>query len=354
MYVTAALLFTGMLVFPPEKEKQEILLKLKSRMRQRDARNSMSSDSSGSVLASYDISANKATHLSPPKSRFATAVLLRGHRGNLIKYNESVVQRNIAIARQDWSPVVDHLVFYDDAMPKADREYIQAQTSLSLRFIDVEAFFAVGREEHERRNAKGGYDKRCNPTGLAKRFSAGYKAMCHFWYSGFLQFTRDYDTILRVDDDVVFSGVCDIGIPPRPGQRQEFLASTSERSPYDVSAGITRGMRSILAEVGFKHGFLKKLPPDGKFSWPYSPTTQMMLLNATRLRSDHRIVASMAAIDATGCQYSNRWGDMPLWGGSANLFQLPIARFRTCDYTHGSNNQSFASQCRGHQRCIPQ
>ena len=41
----------------------------------------------------------------------------------------------------------------------------------------------------------------CPVNGGSNYFSFGYKGMCQFWFTDFQEYVKDYDWLLRVDDD---------------------------------------------------------------------------------------------------------------------------------------------------------
>ena len=67
-----------------------------------------------------------------------------------------------------------------------------------------------------------------------------------------------------------------------------------------------------------------------------SPQTSVMLVDVRWARET--LGAFWRAVDATGCVYDNRWGDLPLWGAALALHGERAA-ILPLSYEHGSHMQ---------------
>jgi hypothetical protein len=129
----------------------------------------------------------------------------------------------------------DHLLFHEADFPDAHKIFLQSTVpSTPLRFINVQAFFDAGRRYLDAQRAQvraegataarararelgakcwvdgEGTDRDYEPFYKSKEefkafmtdasnteaCCAGYKTMCHFWFSGFLEYARPHSNPL--------------------------------------------------------------------------------------------------------------------------------------------------------------
>ena len=194
----------------------------------------------------------------------------------------------------------DIVVFHEGNILEGHREYIQSMTpDLPLIFRDV-------RHEFEM-EAGSGSDTclYCKPTPESERFPVGYKHMCRFWFSRFLKHTRDYDIVIRIDEDC--------WIEPFDLHRvlEHMRASGCVYvTPRWVGAddpSVTDGLIAVCDAFARDHG----LPAP---SYDRNPYTSVFIMDAAYFRENRIVQAFFRRIEETGCIYRNRWGDLPLWG----------------------------------------
>lgn len=114
--------------------------------------------------------------------RKAIALLTRGYKTN--DEYASLLNRNKTI-ENNINNDYDFLVFNEGNITGDQQKYIQSNTSLPLKFITIPKF--------EPRN-----HAIFQPT---QPWGWNYRHMCNFWFSGFLDYVKDYDQLLRIDED---------------------------------------------------------------------------------------------------------------------------------------------------------
>lgn len=77
-----------------------------------------------------------------------------------------------------------------------------------------------------------------------------------------------------------------------------------------------------------------------------SPYTNVMLVNV-RWARDNPAQRWFNRVDATGCVFRNRWGDLPLWGATMAAMGIPRYTLSGWAYTHGSHGRHCACDVRG-------
>ena len=315
----------------------------------------------------------------------ATAMLLKPGEGiNSGKYINEILRRNNAISKCVWADQVDHLVFYEESgegyVPAGHLDYIQNRSNLELTFVGVADVFIAGACTNEVLNSKvsnvdsgGGSeanDGLCPATPLSSAFRSGYKSMCWFWYSAFLQYVDAYELILRIDDDCFL-----MGAPPWPGRGLDSRSGSEgfgdnwvSRSPLvsvqdEVmdSMHVTRGMRAFFGHLAERldappallprsdEESIRAISGSAAAHFPEewdSPYTNVLLYNVALLRSDPRLAWVQRQVGISGCVFRNRWGDLPLWGATRELLGWPTrslgSRF---PYYHGSHWRKARVQC---------
>jgi hypothetical protein len=152
--------------------------------------------------------------------------------------------------------------------------------------------------------------------------------MCWFWYAGFLQFVKDYHWILRIDSDCVMEVAGDPWLNGlQPGSRIGFM------SQIDMDASfVIIGMRELFTNLAIERG-LNPFPEEWK-----SPLSNVMAIDVQWFRHDHMARHAFKAVNASRCVWLNRWGDMPLWGATITLLDVPRSHVQNFNYYHGSWN----------------
>ena len=133
-------------------------------------------------------------------NKYAIVVLTRGynnpiHYSSLIFRNKQIEEQILRKSNRNF----DIIIFHEGNIAKDHQKFISNGTpNLKLIFIDI-----------KKTNPKTAFDDNrnlvnidlCPPTVESNMFPLGYKHMCHFWSIDFLEYLKDYEFIIRIDED---------------------------------------------------------------------------------------------------------------------------------------------------------
>ena len=98
----------------------------------------------------------------------------------------------------------DVVIFCERRMSVHEKQ-LRRGSKLPLKFVYVDESLLAGEADYLKSKlnltTKTVMSTLCPANAGSIYFSLGYKGMCQFWFSGFLQFVKNYDWLLRVDDD---------------------------------------------------------------------------------------------------------------------------------------------------------
>lgn len=212
------------------------------------------------------------------------ACLTRGY-DNLKDYS-MLLKRNKHIENH-YTLKVDSLIFHEGNISKEHQKYIQDQTTVCLKFINVKNGLAF-RKEKEKIKIENG-----------KRFGYGYRHMCSFWFVDFWNFVKDYDYILRIDEDCYI----DFDIKKLFCSFKDYLFIAG-RWHFDENY-------VVVGLNDFTTNFIGNQKIRGESSGPY---TNVFALNLKYIRKEVKIMEYIKNVDESNNIYKHRWGDLPLWG----------------------------------------
>ena len=238
---------------------------------------------------------NKETMINTDKN--AIVVLTRGYNNNG-EYGK-LVKRNNAIYDNYYKNIenknmYDVVIFHEGNITEEQQVYIQSQTpDLPLLFQKVD-FLNINVN-----------NPMCHQSELSNNFGNGYKNMCYFWSISFLQYLKNYKYIFRIYEDCYIDNI-------RPDLVEEYeknniMYAFSFDNGYDVG-DVTKGMEDLFNE------YIKKnnLPQtNNKMVFPY---TNLMIINIPYFSNNEVVMGVLNEIQKSECIFSNRWGDLPIWG----------------------------------------
>ena len=125
----------------------------------------------------------------------------------LEKYDKTIILRNKSVRDHLYtiyttttgmtSAVADVIIFHEGNVWPTHQEYIQRATSdMPITFVNISTVF---QDFHVVNNPL------CPPSILSdqKNTPPGYNSMCYFWFVSFRDYVKQYDWMLRFDDDCV-------------------------------------------------------------------------------------------------------------------------------------------------------
>jgi hypothetical protein len=225
----------------------------------------------------------------------AIVVLTKGYNtleqyDSLIKRNESIYSKFYSKANKD---MFDIVIFNEGNITTEHQEYIQSRTpELPLKFTSI-AFY---------NNIE--VNNMCPPTELSNRFPNGYKNMCYFWSIDFLRYLKEYNYVIRIDEDCIIHKL-DSDIIERYTRDNIMFSSANyqESDDIDVTVGMDRFFNTFLSE--------NSLSQKNELKMPY---TNFVIINIQYFYHNTIIKKVLEKIKDTNCIFSNRWGDLPIWG----------------------------------------
>jgi hypothetical protein len=259
-------------------------------------------------------------------SKKAICVLARGHK-NLEKY-ETLIARNNAISEvilKESKAEIDVIIFHEGNINQEHQQYINKNSKIkNIKYVSVEAVF------NEKNYAKSKY---CTETRLSNSFGYGYKCMCKFWFSGFIEYTKNYDYVIRIDDDCIIEYFnVDATIEEMKQNKIRYVAaSIFGNDEKNVTIGIEKLCNDFINE--------NKIHATPRFD--YNPYTNLFIIDAKYFRSNETYLRFSSKVNSSGCIFINRWGDHLLWGvilsilPDDNIFNVN----NDIKYLHGSHRR---------------
>ena len=244
------------------------------------------------------------------------AVLTRGYT-NISSY-QKLIRRNTQISKNLNNKDIDCLIFHEGNIPEEHQTYIQEKTpELRLIFINVNNGHAFKKENelipHSEESKKWG--------------GTGYRHMCAFWFTQFLEFTQEYDKLLRIDEDCYI----DFNVDQQFETLDQFTFVCG-RWEHDNYSYVTRGLLQVSINIfGCSNHTL---------FGPYTNVTGFNLkIIRNTIENNETLRKYIDTIISSNGIYQHRWGDLPLWGEMiVNIYGKSSVKLDKLRYFHESHN----------------
>ena len=223
--------------------------------------------------------------------KYCIVVLTRGYN-NLNEYKK-LIDRNIAIYDKIYSKKnnFDIIIFNEGNINTEQQKYIQSNTpNMPLIFKTVQFYNTDIINDY------------CPPI---LDFSSGYKNMCYFWSIDYLEYLKEYDFMIRIDEDCVIETL-DPNIIDKYKEKNIKFSSAYFQGEDDPN--VTIGMKELVDNFMTKHN-LKKIKDELR-----CPYTNFMIVNIPYFKNNKTIQQLLDEIKKSNCIFSNRWGDLPIFG----------------------------------------
>lgn len=120
-----------------------------------------------------------------------------------------LIIRNIHLARMFYREGhvnnFDVVIFCEHLIDMDMQEKLQNSSKLPLKFVFVDEQLRGSEKEYltkkKEPSAQRQMHKMCPENGGSNYFGFGYKSMCQFWFTDFQKYVKEYDWLLRIDDD---------------------------------------------------------------------------------------------------------------------------------------------------------
>lgn len=259
--------------------------------------------------------------------KVAIVLLTRGYN-DLRAYN-MLIYRNRHIAmnfylKLDNKEDYDIIIYHEGNITIEQQKYIQSKTPrLPLIFKKVEFINQITIN-----------NCLCPPTSLSSNFSIGYKNMCYFWSINFLNYLINYDYIIRIDEDCNLLHI-PIDIIDSYSKNNIVFSSAyyQEEDEAAVTVGLYKLFNSFIAQNNIK-------PYKNKIECPY---TNFMVVNINYFNNNEQVQKILKLIKESNCIFSNRWGDLPIWGYilSYLIDEKMYLKDDSIMYIHGSHKKKI-------------
>ena len=217
----------------------------------------------------------------------ALVILTRGYKEEH-KYN-SLLKRNKQLEIY-YNKNIDYIIFHEGNISEEHQKYINNETIIPFKFINVEKEFKIKDENLKFRHK-------------TFQWGMGYRNMCNFWFCGFWKYVEKYDKILRIDEDcLIYYDYNKIFL-----LLNNKVACYGKWMPFD-SYKVTKGLNKFTVD------FLKsnnKIVKPKKCNGPY---TNIIGFNLNLLRCHKLLNKYIKEVYKSNQIYISRWGDLPLWG----------------------------------------
>jgi hypothetical protein len=221
------------------------------------------------------------------------AVLTRGYN-NILHYN-TLIKRNKHIVSNLKDKSIDVLIFHEGNITEEHQLFIKNETpEIKIQFVNISD---VAFQSYK----KNVVVEEVPFVGI------NYRHMCSFWFVNFFDAVKNYDKLLRIDEDCfIDSSIDEIFV-----QLDTHLFVTGrEFHDYEfVTKGLNDFSLDFLNKYKDVYTFKKEDPkkPDG-------PYTNVIGLSLDKILNNEMFLSYRNEIDKSDMIYKRRWGDLPLWG----------------------------------------
>jgi len=266
------------------------------------------------------------------ENKNAIVALTRGYN-DLSRY-DVLIKRNISIYEK--ISVInnnfDVILFHEGNITDEQQNYIQSKTPLlPLKFFNVKE---VGTKNAFNDSLNIVNNELCPPTQLSLSFSLGYKHMCHFWSIDFLQYLKNYKYIMRLDEDCIVTKIdVDVFNHMNVNNLKYLSPCFQEQDDPNVIVGLEKLWNEFIS--------VNNIVPYKNFNDVRCPQTNFMVIDVDYFNTNETINNILKTIDNCHGIYSNRWGDLPIWGLilSTLVDKKLYKEITDISYYHGSWNK---------------
>lgn len=254
----------------------------------------------------------------------AIVVLTKGYDNK--KDYKMLVNRNNSIYEKFYSKLNDrekfhNIVYHEGNITDVHQRYIQSKTpGLPIFFIAI----LFRDQAYPEKNFV------CHATEASNNFSNGYKNMCQFWTIDFLKYLKNFEYIIRIDEDCIINKI-----------PKNILEIYKEKNIF-YSSPYFQGKDSKEVVVGLKD-FFSKINNNIKYKDIKYPYTNFFIMNISYFNRRKKLKEALTLIDETNCIFINRWGDLPIWGFLLKYYINPCNYIedKNLSYFHGSHDASI-------------
>ena len=160
--------------------------------------------------------------------------------------------------------------------------------------------------------------------------------MCSFWFVDFWHYVKDYDQMLRIDEDCNIEFNIDQVFSQLEREDCLFVAGIVTICLPSMTVGLNDFTLQFMETKG-RH--LGRAPPHPKTA--SGPYTNVFGIDLRFVRDHPLLVDYIHQVDVGNYIYSRRWGDLPLWGEAIEYIFGPdtLSLDKNLGYYHGSHKR---------------
>jgi hypothetical protein len=246
-------------------------------------------------------------------------VLTRGYY-NIEQY-QKLIKRNKHISSNLEDKTIDNLIFHEGNITEQHQIYIKNETpELNIKFINIS-------------NIAFQDDKKNIEIEEAPEYGIGYRHMCSFWFINFFNAVKNYDKMLRIDEDCYMDSKIDNIFQQL--DKYIFVSGVKSGDCDFVTKGLNKFTLDFIDKhkENFNFKTILPKPPDG-------PYTNLFGLALDKILNNNAFQKYKNNVDISNMIYKRRWGDLPLWGEVIYYFfeNDTLKIDNTIKYFHGSHN----------------
>jgi Glycolipid 2-alpha-mannosyltransferase len=217
------------------------------------------------------------------------------------------------------------ILWHEGNIPAEHQRYIAGQDpNEDLRFVDVSRVFRLPMSLRERDLVGGG--------------TVGYRLMCRFHSYYIWQYTRQFDYVMRLDEDCTLISAAGDPIALLADAQGDFATAVFTKESHQLT--------NHTLPV-FVQSFIEATQADTQFS-PYNqdfPYTNLYVTRTAFWRQAN-VQQFLDAVRRERDSLRLRWGDLPVLGVALNMFAAPekVYRLSGIGYRHGSHNWTIAAE----------
>jgi len=240
------------------------------------------------------------------KDNFNVAIigLTRGYPDNKSQYNDLLL-RNKKIyenINSKQSKPYKLILFHEGNISLSDQDYIQNNSPENLQFVDISSLF----EKY--------------------KYTDGYKIMCKFQMFYLWDYVKEFDYVIRIDEDV-FIEKFDVSTINKMNKKNIdfYFSKLSFESHVPTNQTLPFYIKNYynLNNINFYNHL-----------FPYTN----FYISKTNIWKIPKINQLLKDIAESSEQIEFRWGDLPVIGCILNLENLKYRRLKTLSYMHDSHN----------------
>lgn len=267
----------------------------------------------------------------------AIVVLNRGYNNNsdydrLITRNANIYDKIIS---KDNFNTFKMIIFHEGNITDNQINYIRSKLPQieNLDFKNIKHIYPFNAFDDTKNIIN---NELCPPTNLSNQFSLGYRHMCHFWSIDFLEYLKDYDYIIRIDEDCIIHNY-DIDVLNHMHNNNIYYISPffQGKDNPDVTIG--------LEKMSIDFCKTNNLHFDTNLNDIKCPYTNLCIINIPFFYNNNIVRKFLNYVDVNHGIYSNRWGDLPIWGLILYLFVNPenYSNYNKISYIHDVHKVNF-------------